>query len=111
MNVLGNRHICKNMRILLINNGKGSEFRIYDNIAAEFGEDADRYMAAAGHFGKKSKNLAKHYVTDLGFEYMSAGSKGEYLKKLPEFMSDKKLYKPVLFEALRKARMRAGRWS
>ena len=28
MNVLGNRHIKSNIRIMLINNGKGTEFRI-----------------------------------------------------------------------------------
>ena len=98
MNALGNRHIGKNIRILLINNGKGSEFRIYNHIAAEFGDDADEYMAAAGHYGNKSFDLVKHYVTDLGFEYMTAKSKEDYLSFLPLFVSDEKRDKPVVFE-------------
>ena len=98
MNVLGNRHICRNMKILLINNGKGSEFKIYNHIAAEFGDDADKYMAAAGHFGNKSSELVKHYVTDLGFDYLCAKTKEEYLSKLPEFLSESPTERPLVFE-------------
>ena len=35
------------------------------------GEEADRYVAAAGHYGNKSHCLVKDYATDLGYEYLS----------------------------------------
>lgn len=98
MNALGNRHIQPNIRILLVNNGRGTEFRNYSHPAARFGEDADAFMAAAGHFGNKSPELVKHYATDLGFKYISASNKAEYLELLPEFVSANHFGKPILFE-------------
>ena len=41
MNVLGNRHVSATIRILLVNNGKGTEFRNYTNFASKFGDEAD----------------------------------------------------------------------
>ena len=99
LNSLGNRHIGKNLRILLINNGKGTEFRNYSHPAANFGAQADAYMAAAGHFGNKSEELVRHYVGDLGFRYMSASNKGEYLRQLPEFLNTEASNEaPIVFE-------------
>ena len=98
LNVLGNRHVSPNVRILLINNGRGTEFRNYTNFASKFGEDTDYYIAAGGHYGKQSKELVKHYAEDLGFEYMSASSKDEYLNHLDVFCSDKIGDKPIIFE-------------
>ena len=37
-----------------------------------FGDEADRYISAAGHFGNQSSELVKHYAKDLGFKYLSA---------------------------------------
>ena len=65
MNVLGNRHVGRNVRILLVNNGKGTEFRNYMHPGAAFGEAADDYIAAAGHYGNKSRQLVRHYAEDL----------------------------------------------
>lgn len=98
MNVLGNRHFTSNVRILMINNGRGTEFRNYNHLAARFGEDADAYMAAAGHFGQKSFNLVRHYAQDLEFEYLSAENKSEYIEKLPRFLDDELTDRPMLFE-------------
>lgn len=99
MNSIGNRHVSKNLRILLINNGRGTEFRNYDHYGAQFGDDADAFIAAAGHYGAKSKDLVRHYASDLGFKYLSASSKEEYLEKLPIFLSDKDAERPIVFEA------------
>ncbi len=78
MNALGNRHVGKNLRILMINNGKGTEFRQYNHHAAYFSEQADQYIAAANHFGNKSTSLVKNYAEGLGFRYLSASSKSEF---------------------------------
>ena len=98
MNVAGNRHVGRNVRILLVNNGKGTEFRNYNHPGAAFGDDADLYIAAGGHFGNKSRQLVKHYAEDLGFEYMSAESKEEYLKNLDRFVTQELTDRPLLFE-------------
>lgn len=98
MNVLGNRHFGRNVRIILVNNGRGTEFRNYFHHAARFGEDADPYMAAAGHFGQQSPELVKHYATDLGFEYMSASNKDEYHSALFRFLSCDMTDRPMLLE-------------
>lgn len=98
MNVLGNRHVGNNVRILLVNNGHGQEFRFYQNPASQFGEDTDKYVAAGGHFGCKSKNLVKHYVDDLGYEYLTADSKESFIKYYKDFFSPTKRQKPIVFE-------------
>lgn len=98
MNAIGNRHVGKNIRIMVINNGKGTEFRNYGHHAAQFGEEADQFMAAAGHFGSKSKVLIKHYAQDLGFEYMSASSKEEFMEAINRFTEKSITDKPMLFE-------------
>ena len=98
MNVLGNRHIGNNIRILLINNGKGTEFRNYNHYGFAFGEDADKYIAAGGHFGNQSKMLIRHFAEDLSLSYFFADTKESYLEKLPIFLSSQKSEKSILFE-------------
>lgn len=98
INVLGNRHAGKNLRILLINNGKGTEFRQYNHHAAYFGEAADKYVAAAGHFGKKSPTLVKNFAIDLGYEYMTASTKDEFEACYERFLAPDILEKPIIFE-------------
>ena len=98
LNVLGNRHIGNNVRILLVNNGKGTEFKNYDHPGSAFGVSADLYMAAGGHYGRQSHNLVKHYAEDLGFHYLTASTKEEYLSNLSEFITPVIKEKPILFE-------------
>lgn len=97
INSIANRHRGNNIRILLINNGKGTEFRNYHHLGAQFGEDADEYIAAAGHYGNKSKVLIKHYSEDLGFKYLSASNKTEFLEKCNEF-TNPNFSQAILFE-------------
>ena len=97
LNALGNRHFPNNIRILLVNNGRGVEFRNYGHPAAEFGEDADPYMAAAGHYGNQSRDLVKHYASDLGFVYASASNKEEFLEQMDAFL-DEKMEQPMVLE-------------
>ncbi|MDD6824677.1 MAG: thiamine pyrophosphate-binding protein [Oscillospiraceae bacterium] len=98
LNSLGIRHIGKNIRILLVNNGKGTEFRNFNHPAARFGDSADEYMAAARHNGNKSSDLVKHFVEDLGFDYYSATNKDEYLTVVGNFVSAENHTKPLLLE-------------
>ncbi|MFR9268137.1 MAG: thiamine pyrophosphate-binding protein [[Clostridium] innocuum] len=98
MNVLGNRHFSPSIRIMLVNNGKGTEFRNYTNFASKFGNEADTFIAAGGHYGNKSCRLVKHYAEDLGFEYLTANTKDEYEKSLERFCFSKITEKPMLLE-------------
>jgi 2-succinyl-5-enolpyruvyl-6-hydroxy-3-cyclohexene-1-carboxylate synthase len=98
MNALGNRHVGKNIRILVINNGKGTEFRQYNHVTAQFGDAADDFIAAAGHFGNKSPELIKGYVEGLGFNYLVANNKDEFLGVLDEFLNPNIGDRPVVLE-------------
>lgn len=98
MNSIGNRHVGNNIRILLINNGTGVEFRNFNNSAYQFGESANEFIAGGGHFGKKSRTLVKNYCEDLGFEYLSASNKDEFDKNYKKFFEDQMSDKPLLFE-------------
>lgn len=98
MNSLGNRHIGKNIRIMIINNGRGTEFRNYMHPAQRFGDDADAYMAAAGHYGNKSPKLVRHYAEDLGFEYLSANNKAEFALASERFLTPEITDNPIVFE-------------
>lgn len=99
MNSLGNRHVGKNLRILLVNNGRGTEFRLYNHKGQKLmGEDADPYVAAAGHFGNKSPGLVRSYVSELGFEYFSASNKDEFASVVDRFLTPEVTEKPMLLE-------------
>lgn len=98
MNSLGNRHVGKNIRLMVINNGVGTEFRNYNHPAARFSDETNKYMAAAGHFGNKSTELLKHYVQDLGFEYMKASTKEEFLVNAERFFSTACYDRTMVFE-------------
>lgn len=98
MNVLGNRHVGNNIRLLLVNNGKGTEFRQFNHVASHFEEAADEFIAAAGHFGNKSPELVKNYAQNLGFEYITASSKDEFNNVYERFLSSDISEKPMLFE-------------
>lgn len=98
MNSLGNRHVGNNVRLMIVNNGRGTEFRNFYHVGSTFGDDADAYIAAAGHYGSKSKNLVKNYVLDLGYEYMSATTKEEFINVYERFMIPDITDKPMVFE-------------
>jgi 2-succinyl-5-enolpyruvyl-6-hydroxy-3-cyclohexene-1-carboxylate synthase len=98
MNALGNRHVGNNLRIMVVNNGKGTEFRQYNSVAAHFGEQANEFISASGHFGNKSPTLIKHYAQELGLKYISASSKEEFESIYGEFLTSDLGGKSVVFE-------------
>ena len=100
-NVLGNRHVGRNLRILLVNNGCGAEFNLYQHRAYKVyngdGQKINEFVGGGGHTGTRSKQLVKHFAEDLGFRYMTASSKEEFTARLPEFLEGK-MDQPVIFE-------------
>ncbi len=97
LNSLGNRHFGNNVRLLVINNGMGQEFKNFGNRTTQFDENTNTYIAAAGHFGNKSKQLVKNYAENLGFIYISASSKEEF-EETKQIFLDKNNKKSVIFE-------------
>ena len=98
MNSIGNHCIGNNLRILLVNNGKGIEFRHLNHQAAFMGDDADAFVAAAGHWGRQSRDLVRHFAQDLGFKYLTASNKEEFEKVHEEFLDATYNEKPIFFE-------------
>lgn len=98
MNVLGNRHVGKNVRILLINNSVGVEFHLFKQFNSIYVNDIAAFISAGGHFGHQSPELVKHFTTDLGFEYLRAASKEEFYTNYEKFMSPNLGEKPIVFE-------------
>lgn len=98
LNSLANHNVGNNIRILLVNNGCGTEFKNYNHFVAQFGDMGNEYIAAKGHYGNKSRNLVKHYATDLGYEYLTASNKEEYTKNLKRFLTPELTDKPMIFE-------------
>ena len=90
MNALGIRHIKNNVRILLINNGGGAEFKIMTkNWKAKV--PVENYISANGHNG-----TAKGWSENCGFKYLSASNKDDFQKVKDEFVSSSD--KPIILE-------------
>ena len=99
MNSIGNRGISSNLRILVINNGLGQEFKNYSCTTSFFlGEEADSFICAKGHYGNKSKTLIKNFAENLGFEYLTASNKDEFEKTYMHFVTPEMTDRPMLFE-------------
>ena len=69
MNAIGNRHKGRNLRLMVISVEK-----------------------------QPSSDLLRHYAEDLGFEYLCASDKEEYLANLQHFTTPEMLNKPIFFE-------------
>lgn len=98
MNSIGNRHIQNNLRIIIVNNGLGQEFKNYSCSSSAFGSETDAFIAAKGHFGCQSRQLIKGYAETLGFEYMCANDKEEFLSVCDRFLTPDNLTRPILLE-------------
>jgi 2-succinyl-5-enolpyruvyl-6-hydroxy-3-cyclohexene-1-carboxylate synthase len=106
MNVLGNRHISNNIRLLLVNNGRGIRFRVTPFLKP-FDHELDDFIAASGHNGS-----AKGWAESMGFEYLTASNKDEFLSQIDDFCSPdiKKFDKPVLFEVFTTVKDEQAGW-
>lgn len=111
MNVLGNRYLGKNVRILLINNNVGAEFKVSTHIGSQFGEYTDDFVAAGRHNidhfedrinrGKpmNGPSPAQAWAESLGIRYLSATNKDEFRVSSAAFLAvDSDDDRPVLFE-------------
>jgi 2-succinyl-5-enolpyruvyl-6-hydroxy-3-cyclohexene-1-carboxylate synthase len=99
MNALGSRHLGSNVRILLVNNGKGIEFTQYGHRGSQLGQEADHFIAADGHFGQMSRELVKGYAEALGIEYIAVSDKNEAEAAAARLFSSSQHDRPMLVEA------------
>ena len=94
MNALGIRHIKNNVRVLLINNGGGAEFKIMTrNWPVEV--SVDNFISANGHNGS-----AKGWAENCGFTYIGVTTKEEVNNAIEGFISASD--KPILMEVFTK---------
>ena len=99
LNILGNRHLRNNLRIIVINNGTGYEMHTSNSVGKTFGDRAaDVFFAAGGHNGNQSGTVLKHFAEDLGLEYIPVRTKEEYMKHLAYITSADKTEKSLLVE-------------
>lgn len=87
MNSIGIRHISNNLRILLINNNGGVEFKL----SGKNNEEINRYIAAGNHFVN-----AEGWAKTCGFEYLSADNETSFEEASKVFLANAD--KPILFE-------------
>lgn len=98
MNSIGNRDIKPNIRILVINNGLGQEFKNFGCSGYSLGDEANKFISAEGHFGHKSNVLIRSYAESLGFEYLTASNKDDFSHIYDRFITPQITEKPILFE-------------
>lgn len=108
LNSLGNRHISPNIRILLLNDGKGAEFTHF--MWKEYQGDRELYIAGGGHFGTQSPTLIRNFSEDLGFEYFQATTQEEFLNHYMQFLDPKMRDKPMLFEIITTTEGQSEAW-
>ena len=93
MNILGNKHIGNNLRILLLNNNIGMTMRF--NFPRDKWPDSEEFICAGGH----NSHSAKGWVESTGkFIYLSARSKDEFNEQLKLFISESDRDKSIVFE-------------
>ncbi len=91
MNALQNRDIKNNLRILVINNNKGIEFKVSGLFKNNI-DETEKLICAGGHH-----TTAGGWAQSCGFHYMCADNKESFLEQIKNFcIQDFK--KPVLFE-------------
>lgn len=88
MNSMAIRHIKNNVRIILVNNNGGMEFKFGD-LVKKF--NVGEYVAADNHF----KN-AKGWAETCGFDYYAINTKDDFLKNKHKLIEPSS--KPVIFE-------------
>jgi 2-succinyl-5-enolpyruvyl-6-hydroxy-3-cyclohexene-1-carboxylate synthase len=95
MNALGIRHIGNNVRILMVNNDGGVEFRLDSRLETKWADATNEFISAGGHNG-----TMKGWAESRGFHYISANTKQDFDKKIKNFCTPSidEFKGPVFFE-------------
>lgn len=92
MNSIGIRHLRNNVRILLVNNSGGIEFKLSRAPGSKFGSETDLFTSAGGHNGAG----AKGWALSNNFKYIMATTKDEFDGYKDAFVKEND--QPILFE-------------
>ena len=80
----------------------GCEFRLFNQVGNILGEETNKYISAAGHFGNKSPRVIKALAENWGYEYITASSKDEFTQVYERFITPELTDKPMIFEVFTK---------
>ncbi len=98
-NILLNKKMPNNIRLIIVNNGRGVEFKNYCHPATfSLGNSVDSYVAAAGHFGTRENSAVKSLCEESFSTYYGVSSKDEFLRIIPVLLT-LKIEKAVIVEA------------
>lgn len=87
-NILLNNNLPSNFRLIVINNGRGIEFRNYCHPASmAFGKAVDSFVAAAGHFGNQLNSAIVDLCRNADVQYYAVSCKDDFVKVLPQLIS------------------------
>ncbi|MDT2740343.1 thiamine pyrophosphate-binding protein [Enterococcus canintestini] len=89
MNSLGLRDIGKNIKIIVINNNGGAEFKLYSHVGATLKDSADEFVAARNHYtnGQSSSEVVKKWSEAVGFQYFYSTSKENFKNEISDFLN------------------------
>lgn len=99
-NILLNKNIPKNLRLIIINNGQGVEFRNYCHPAMKsFGSAVEPFIAAGGHNRSSAVGAIYSTCNDQNFDYYKVSSKDEFYK-VKKLLTAASHNKPIIIEAI-----------
>ena len=99
-NVFLNKKIPKNIRLIVVNNGRGVEFRNYCHPAScALGVGVDAYVAAAGHFGHQINSSILSLCESANIDYYRAEDKDSFIKIETKLLGDV-IDKPIIIEVM-----------
>ena len=99
-NILINENLPKNIRLIIVNNGRGIEFRNYCHPASQaFGIGADSFVAAAGHFGCQVNSTISELCKSANIDYFRVEDKDSF-KRIETKLLDKTVDKAIIIEAI-----------
>jgi len=79
VNGLWNKHISKNLRIILVNNGGGEIFHLLPGL--------NKAESLDDHISYRHNTVAKEWAKIMGFSYLSAENETELKKNITTFVS------------------------
>lgn len=90
-NILLNKRLPKNFRLIVMNNGRGIEFRNYCHPATQaFDIGADSFIAAAGHFGNQQYSAIQDLCLASNVDYLQITSKKEFSEVIEDLVSTRR---------------------
>lgn len=99
-NILLNKNLPRNIRLIVVNNGRGVEFRNYCHPATQaFGTGSDPYVAAGGHFGNQVNSSIIDLCLNAGIKYYQVLTKTDFENIEKDFLSTA-INTPIIIEAI-----------